>query len=413
MRTPTMLLAFFCIQACLQASDWMQWRGPDRNCKVRSADAWPASLDVQHLTKKWSVPLGPGYSGPLVCSDLVIVTETRNESHEVVRALNRSTGDEVWRAEWPGATQVPFFAAANGSWIRSTPACDGERLYIAGILDVLVCLDLQTGKEIWRCDFVKKFNTERPAFGTVCSPLIDGDFVYLQAAASVVKIRKSDGGIVWRSNPESASGFGASMSTSAFSSPVIETVAGTRHLIVQSRQSLSGLDLETGKELWSVNVPAFRGMNILTPHIIGNSIFTSSYGGGSFLFDVKRSEEGLAVTERWQTKTQGYMSSPVTIDNHLYLHLRNQRFTCIDPKDGTSTWTTRPFGKYWSTVANGRRILALDQRGSLHLVDANPTEYKEMSSRKVSEAETWAHLCVVDSNIFIRELNAISVWQWE
>ncbi len=196
-RTFTTLLGLLTLQATVAASDWMQWRGPNRDCRVESTDVWPDSLDENHLTKKWSVPLGPGYSGPLVCGDLVIVTETRDESHEVVRTLNRSTGDEVWRAEWPGATDVPFFAAANGSWIRATPACDGERLYVAGILDVLVCLDVRTGKELWRRDFVKDFDTDRPAFGTVCSPLVDGQFVYIQAAASVVKIRKTDGEIVW------------------------------------------------------------------------------------------------------------------------------------------------------------------------------------------------------------------------
>ena len=60
-------------------------------------------------------------------------------------AIDRATGQEVWRASWPGAMSVPFFAAANGSWIRATPALHDGRLYVAGMKDVLVCLEAATG----------------------------------------------------------------------------------------------------------------------------------------------------------------------------------------------------------------------------------------------------------------------------
>ena len=130
--------------------------------------------------------MGPSYSGPIVSGTRVFVTETRDESHEIVRTLDRATGEELWKVEWPGALSVPFFAKSNGSWIRSTPACDSVRLYVAGIRDVLVCLDVATGAELWRVNFVDKYNSPLPGFGTVCSPLLDAEHLYIQAAASVV-----------------------------------------------------------------------------------------------------------------------------------------------------------------------------------------------------------------------------------
>lgn len=96
---------------------------------------------------------------------------------EVVIALDRKTGKERWRAEWKGAMTIPFFAASNGSWIRSTPAHDGERLCVAGMCDVLACLDAKTGKEVWRVDFAKELKTPLPDFGFTCSPLLDGNAV--------------------------------------------------------------------------------------------------------------------------------------------------------------------------------------------------------------------------------------------
>ena len=119
------------------SSDWSQWRGPNRDGQS-TGPQWPDRLDKNSLERQWSVPLGPSYSGPIVSDQLVFTTETKNEKSEVVFALERKTGEERWRAEWKGAMKVPFFAASNGSWIRSTPAYDGECLYVAGMRDVLV-----------------------------------------------------------------------------------------------------------------------------------------------------------------------------------------------------------------------------------------------------------------------------------
>jgi len=199
---------------------------------------------------------------------------------------------------------------------------------------------------------------------------------------------------------------------SAFSSPLLATVAGRRQLLVQTREKLAGLDPETGTVFWSQTIPAFRGMNILTPTVSGDTIFTSAYGGKSFLFTLKYENGELSPSETWTNKVSGYMSSPVVIGGHVYLHLQNQRFTCIDLATGTSRWTTTPFGKYWSLVANGDRILALDERGELLLIRANPEKYEQLDSRRISEEPTWAHLAVCGDQIFIRELNAMTTYLW-
>jgi outer membrane protein assembly factor BamB len=339
------LLSVF--EAGVQAEDetprptvWNQWRGPTRDGRA-GGPAWPAQMSNGSLKLLWRVPLGPSYSGPIVTEDLVFTTETRKREVEVVHALDRKTGKERWRAEWKGAMTVPFFAASNGSWIRSTPACDGESLYVAGMRDLLVCLEAKTGKERWRVDFVKKLKSPLPAFGFVSSPLVDGDAVYVQAGASVVKLKKVSGAIVWRALEDEGGMMG-----SAFSSPVLATLAGQRQLVVQTRQKLAGIDPATGTVLWTQKVPAFRGMNILTPVIVGDCIFTSSYQNKSWLYRISREKNRFVVTQEWSNNAQGYMSTPVVIAGHIYLHLQNQRFTCIEIKTGKRTWTSSAFGKY-------------------------------------------------------------------
>jgi outer membrane protein assembly factor BamB len=390
----------------MKPSTWPQWRGPNRDGQV-GGPRWPDRLSKDSLELLWRVPLGPSYSGPIVAKDLVFTTETMNKESEVVQALDRKTGKERWRTEWKGAMTVPFFAASNGSWIRSTPAYDGERLYVAGMRDLLVCLDAQSGKEQWRVDFVAELKSPLPAFGFVCSPLVDADAVYVQAGASVVKLDKKTGKILWRSLNDQGG-----MNGSAFSSPVIAELAGKRQLIVQTREKLAGIDPKNGSVLWTQEVPAFRGMNILTPVVLGDSIFTSCYQNKSWLYKVSRTEERYTVAEAWTNSAQGYMSTPVVIDGHAYLHLQNQRFACIDLKTGERTWTSNAFGKYCSMVAQGNRILALDQRGTLLLLKANPKQFELLGEVRISEEETWAHLAVAGDELFIRELNGLAAYRW-
>ncbi|MCB9941961.1 MAG: PQQ-binding-like beta-propeller repeat protein, partial [Planctomycetaceae bacterium] len=385
---------------------WSQWRGPTRDGHV-TGQSWPEVLSEERLTTNWSVPLGPSYSGPIVTTARVFVTETKDKKFEVVRALDRNTGEQIWETQWEGSMQVPFFAASNGSWIRATPAFDGERLYVAGMKDVLVCLDASSGKILWKVDFVADTGSPLPQFGFASSPLLHDGHVYVQAGASFTKLDKLTGKIVWQTLKDDGG-----MSGSAFSSPVFATIAGIDQFVVQTRTNLAGVSPADGELLWSQEITAFRGMNILTPTVIGDAVFTSSYGGRSSLLKVEHEDSAWKVTDAWNHKSQGYMSSPVVIEGHIYLHLRNQRFVCLDAKSGEERWTTKPFGKYWSMVADGNKILALDQSGELLLIDASPAEFKLVDRRKIAD-DSWAHVAIVDNQIFVRDLNSMKVLMWK
>ena len=389
------------------AALWPQWRGPQRTGKIE-AEPWPEALDGGHLQQLWRVELGPSYSGPIVTVDRIFVTETRGKKTEHVQALDRKTGKSLWEASWSGAISVPFFAKANGDWIRSTPAVDGDSLYVAGIRDVIVCLDTASGQERWRADLMAKFNAPVPTFGFVASPLILGEHLYVQAGGGFVKLNKQTGEVVWKTLDDAGGMYG-----SAFSSPLPATLNGVEQILVQTRQKLAGVDAETGKVLWSQPVKADQGMNILTPTVIGNRVFTSTYGGGSFLFgiDQPNSDASATVSEVWRSKLQGYMSSPIVLDGHAYLHLRNQRFACIDLETGKEKWTTTPYGKYWSLIANGSKLLALDERGDLLLINATPEKFDLIGSRKLTE-NAWAHLAIAGDELFIRDLKGLTSYRW-
>jgi outer membrane protein assembly factor BamB len=392
-----------------EPAEWPQWRGPQRNGVAAGAAEWPSSLAESRFQRAWRVNLSPSYSGPIVAADRVFVTETVDQTTERVSALDRATGRNLWTAEWPGATSVPFFAKSNGDWIRATPAFDGESLFVAGMRDILVCLDAASGTERWRVDFVDRHQAQLPAFGFVSSPLVTDDAVYVQAGGCCCRIDKQTGETVWRTLQD-----GGGMNGSAFSSPVLTRLHGRPQLLFQTRDKLAGVAPETGTVLWSTAVEAFRGMNILTPTVVDNRLFTSTYGGGSFLFAVEQpAPDGAAnVAQVWRSKLQGYMSTPVVHEGHAYMHLRNQRFACLDLATGKEKWITQPYGKYWSLVAHGDRLLALDETGELLLIRMTPERFDLIDRRELID-NAWAHLAVAGSEVYIRDLAGLSRYNWK
>ncbi|MFT4546383.1 MAG: outer membrane protein assembly factor BamB [Verrucomicrobiales bacterium] len=405
------LLAATALQlAAAPPSEWNQWRGPNRDGTLPSKASWPDSVQSDKLVKIWSQELAEGYSGPILSKNLVFSVETKDKQDEITRAFDRKSGKQLWESSWEGSMKVPFFAAKNGSWTRSTPVCDAESVYVGGMRDVLVCINIADGKERWRIDFPEQEDTPAPGFGFASSPMLDGDHLYVQAGAAVMKLDKRTGKKIWSAMQDKREMYG-----SAFSSPTIGTLKGKRQLLVQTRTMLAGLDLDDGKVLWDYEVKAFRGMNILTPTVVGDSqVFTSSYGGGCFMFDIAKDGDNWRATKKWVNKVEAYMASPNVIGKHIYFHGRDKRFHCVDLETGEEAWKSEEkFGEYWSTIANGDKILALDERGEILLVQADPKELKIIDRNRISKSPTWAHIAIAGSEIYVRDLKGITKFKWQ
>jgi outer membrane protein assembly factor BamB len=364
---------------------------------------FPTTLD--DLALAWEVGLQPSYSGPVTDGRWVFTTETVDSSRERVTAFDLETGSKVWESEWDGAVVVPPYAAANGSWIKSTPALGSGCLVVLGMRDELVCLDQSTGKQLWKVDLADRFAARRPPFGGVCSPLVDGDAVYVMGGGGTVKLALADGSTIWRTLADEGE------DDDSLSSPIIGSLAGVRQLVVPTRTRLCGVGLDDGTVLWEVPIQAYRNMNVLTPILVGDRVFTAAHSGRAQCFAVTRAEESWTVEELWNQKTQAYMSSPVADAETIYLHTKAERLTALDVESGAIRWTSKPVGKYQSLVRNGEAILGLSSRGELMLVKADPSELLIQSRRQVAD-DSWGYLGVFEGGLLVRDLKTLRVFRY-
>ena len=81
-RLPRFLLLLPMLCSSLMAAEsWDQWRGPHRDGRISGAK-WPGGLDEARLKKRWQLPLGPSYSGPVMNAERVFTTETLDKKRE-------------------------------------------------------------------------------------------------------------------------------------------------------------------------------------------------------------------------------------------------------------------------------------------------------------------------------------------
>ncbi len=380
---------------------WNQWRGPDRD------GVWPRELpkSLSDLEVLWDKPLQPSYSGPVTDGKLVYTTETVDESFERMTAFDLNTGDVTWTVKWDGAITVPPYAMANGSWIKSTPALAEDSLVVLGMRDEAVCLEPATGEIRWQADLAERFDARRPPFGGVCSPLIDDGAVYVMAGGATVKLSLADGSTIWKTLADEGE------DDDALSSPVIETIAGERQLVVQTRTRLCGVDLKNGSLLWSQRIEAYRNMNVLTPTVFGNRVFTSAQRGRAQCLEVTHEDDAWSCQEVWNQKTQAYMSSPVVDGETIFMHSSSERLTALDALTGEILWTGKPMGKYQSLIRNDQIILVLNCEGELIAVEPNREKLTILDKRKVAE-DSWAYLGVFDGGLLVRDLKALKVYRY-
>ena len=391
---------------------WPQWRGPSRNGKVNGG-TWPDNLQETTLKQSWRVELSPSYSGPVVSKDKVFLTYTRGEEFEGVVALDRASGAQVWKTEWPDTMKVADLGTSMGSWIRATPALSGQDLFVAGMPDVLVCLDANSGAERWRVDFRKRHGTPLPELGFVCSPLVVEDAVYVQAADSLVKLDRKNGESIWRVLKRQGKGTDG-MGQGSYSSPDLAVIHGMEQLLVANIDAIAGVDPLNGNVLWTRTLDSYDQGCILAPIAYRDGVFMSSRASRTGYYALTRQNEQFKIADGWKNKLTLYMSAPVVVDDFAYAHLKNGRFACIDLRTGSVNWiSNRTFGKYCSMVYRKDHILALSNDGKLFLFHANPNRFVLADSSAVSTDETWGHLAVAGQDIYIRERNAIAAYQWQ
>ncbi|MBR1941252.1 MAG: PQQ-like beta-propeller repeat protein [Bacteroidaceae bacterium] len=414
----------------MQAQDWPQFMGPNRNGITTQEGllrTWPEG-GPQTL---WNVNLGIGFGGPVIKAGKVYLLDRDDEVGDTMRCYDLNTGKELWNYGYssPGSVMFP------GS--RSVPAVDDKHVYSCGPNGDLYCIDINTHQPVWHKNVWTDFGGgEIPTWAISQCPLIYGDLLIIASQApqaGVVAYDKNTGAVKWKTEPLGPVGY---------VSPTLVKIDGADHVVMVTasqaggfpggpqvepkKGSVVGMEPLTGKILWRydewechipVASPTDAGQNRL--------LVVGGYERGATLLQVNKDASGNYQAKELFTTTQfGDQTKPaVFYKDHFYAQYRTNAkrdgMVCMD-LNGNLLWKTRrnPDFNRGSIIIVNDLMLATDGAKNLYLIEPDPAGYKQIAKAELLieqqgddgnqfmasfGVQNWAAMALADGKLLLRD----------
>jgi outer membrane protein assembly factor BamB len=376
------------------SEDWPQWRGPNRDAVSQTAIAkWP-----DKLVPKWKIDIGEGHSSPVFAAGRIYSFARQNEL-EIVRALDPTTGKQLWQQSYASPYDMSPPAVSHGKGPKSTPLFADGKLYTFGINGMLACWDAATGKRVWRHDFKTS-----PEFGTAMSPILHAGSLIVHGGASrlgaMMAFNAATGNVKWMWKGDGA----------AYASPVIATVAGKAQLITQTEKHVAAIDPADGQLLWKIPFATAYDQNSVTPVVRGDMLIYSGLDNG--ITAVRLTAKG--PEQLWQNKAVAmYMNSPVWQGELLcgLSHKNKGQYFCLNSTTGKTLWTSPGRqGENAAMILAKNQIVSLDVDGQLHVIALQDKAFQEIKKLEAAKSATWAHPALVPGGILIKDFSSLTFY---
>ena len=341
-----------------EEAGWPQWRGPNRDGISAETD-WDAQALAGGPKVLWHVEIGGGHTNIAIGGDH-LYTMARNSDGECVLCLDADTGEEIWRHK-----------TGKSKLAQATPTLDGKHLYALSYDGVLLCLKAKSGKLVWKRDLVNDFEAPRPGYGFGASPAVEGDLVIINAKHTGIALNKANGEVVWEGEVKEA------QSVNGYSTPVFVDRDGVSAVLIFSFPGLFAMDAASGEQLWFYEWTLYGSPNIVDPVLFDGMVFISSSETDSrgAVLDIRGAEPVLV----WETRQMAnHVSSCIYVDGYLYGDIRKCTLRCLDAESGELMWQESTGGA--SLTAADGKLIVLTAKGTLHIAEANPAAYVEIST---------------------------------
>ena len=212
--------------------------------------------------------LGPGTSPVIYKQLLILQCDQEMGDGSFIVALNRATGDEVWRTT----------RSNRRSWATPLIVDTGTRdELIASGAEAVIAYDPATGRELWNSDGTRSH--------PIPSPVSTKGFVFLTAGSSakvVLAIRPDGGDVLWRYNKGAA----------YVPSPI---AIGDYLYLISDAGLMTCLDAATGERKYEGGRPPVPATFFASPVAFDDKILLTSEDGDSFVIKAGPVHEVLAT----------------------------------------------------------------------------------------------------------------------
>lgn len=390
------------ISVAVSAQIRSSWSGPGRNGIYHETGLlkeWPE----QGPEVLWTIEgIGHGYSSPSFSNGKIYLSGMIDRTGFVF-IFNK---DGLLLNSYEYGPE--FYTSYPGS--RSTPLVVDGLLYLVSGMGKIICLEADTGKEIWSRDATDDFGGSNIRWGITENLLIDGNKVFFAPGGqkhNIVALNRFTGEIVW-SSPGTGRG-----DLSAYCSPLIVEMPERKLFITIMASSIVGLDASTGEFLWSYPFTNRNSIHANTPLFSDGHIFAFSTDEAGSV-KLKLSSDGSQIEPVWENKEFNPMhGGAVIVDDHIYAAVYvGRRWYCVDSKTGKPVWSSRDIDRGVVIYADGR-LYYYTERGELALSRPDPGGMEIISQTSIDHIGTglhFSHPVIREGRLYVRRGDAMVVF---
>lgn len=276
-----------------QGENWSTFLGPRGNGQSSEKGVAPL-LWNPHPPIMWEIPLGVSYGGPAVVGKKLYQFD-RVGSRERLTCYDVMTGGSLWFWESAPVYYRDMFGYNNGP--RCSPIIDGDLIFLYGVTGQLHCISALTHQPVWSRDTLKDFGVIPNFFGVASNPYVYADKLLVMIGGSpaesqvltteqIALVKPNGSAIVAFDKQTGQELYRVGNDLASYASMTVQTIHGKPTGLAFLRSGLVAFDPDNGQELFQYPWRAdFRdSVNAAVPITDGNSIFISeSYQIGSTL----------------------------------------------------------------------------------------------------------------------------------
>jgi outer membrane protein assembly factor BamB len=335
----------------------------------------------------------PGGAGPLVDHKFDLIS------------IDRRTGKILWERTAKVAKPHEGYHRMYGSFASNSPVTDGKHVFAYFGSRGIFCYDLK-GKLIWEKD-LGVLMTMRLGFGEGTAPVLHENALILnidhEGEDVMVVLDKNTGKELWRVSRDEPSNWAA---------PLVVEVQGRKQIVVSATRKVRSYDLKTGEVIWEC---AGLGTNTIpAPVRQGDMIYVMSGHREPNLLAIKLGRKGdLTGTDAvvWtNTRGNAYTASPVLHDNKLYFVTDSGMVSCLDAATGKPYYSQVRLPKATNIKsspvgANGKLYISTED-GDVVVLKMGET-FEVLATNTLEDQFFIATPAIADGEIFLRGQNTL------
>jgi outer membrane protein assembly factor BamB len=383
------------------ADNWAEFRGPDGDGHGNATNLPVTFSDTENVT--WKTPIkGKGWSSPVVWDDEIWMTTATEDGTSLSAVRVDLKSGKVTHDKRVFFIKKPQYINPFNSYASPTPVIEEGRVYVHFGAHGTAAIDTDSGKVLWTrqdlpCDHFRGAGSSPILFENLLILTFDGfDLQY------VVALDKNTGDTVWKTDRNIDYGTDDGDFMKAYGTPRVISVNGQPQLISPSAGATISYDPRTGKEIWRVQS---GGMNAATrPLWAFGMIYATTANSGFQLFAARPDGEGDVTKTHvsWkQARTIPTRSSPILVDELIYMVNDAGIASCVEAKTGRQVWAQRLGGNYTASPVYGDgKLYFFSQDGECPVLEPG-REFKLLAKNKLEEG-CMASPAIADNALLVR-----------